>query len=74
MKFLVFGTGEYYQRYKKWIAKEEVVALLDNSPAKQHTVVDGKEVLPPQEGVRREFDAVIIMSFYVKAMKCQLLF
>ncbi len=73
MKFLVFGTGEYYQRYKKWIAKEEVVALLDNSPAKQHTVVDGKEVLPPQEGVRREFDAVIIMSFYVKAMKCQLL-
>ena len=73
MRFLVFGTGEYYQRFKKWIAKEEVVALLDNSPAKQQGVVDGKEVLSPQEGVRREFDAVIIMSFYVKAMKCQLL-
>ena len=72
MRFLVFGTGEYYQRYKKWIAKEEVVALLDNSPGKQHTIVDGKEVLSPQEGVRREFDAVIVMSFYIKAMKEQL--
>lgn len=72
MKLLVFGTGEYYRRFKKWLAKEEIVALLDNSPAKQNTVMDAKMVLSPQEGVCREFDAVIIMSFYVKAMKEQL--
>lgn len=72
MRLLVFGTGEYYQRYKKWLVNQDIVALLDNSPAKQDTMVDGKEVLSPQEGICREFDAVVIMSFYVKAMKAQL--
>lgn len=73
MKFLIFGTGEYFDRYKKWLAKEEVVALLDNSSAKQNTFIDGTEVLPPAEGVKFNFDAVVIMSFYVKAMKKQLM-
>ena len=73
MKLLVFGTGEYYDRFKKWIAEEEVVALLDNSPAKQNTVIDGHEVLSPREGVKREYDAVITMSFYIKAMKKHLM-
>ncbi len=73
MKLLVFGTGDYYQRYKKWFVKEEVVALLDNSPAKQHTVMDGIEVISPREGISKDFDAVIILSFYVKAMRQQLL-
>lgn len=73
MKLLVFGTGEYYERFKRWIVKEEVVALIDNSPAKQGTVIDGREVLSPQEGISRDYDVIIIMSFYVKAMKKQLL-
>lgn len=72
MRLLVFGTGEYYQRYKKWLANQDIVALLDNSSAKQNTMMDGKEILSPQKGICREFDAVIIMSFYVKAMKAQL--
>lgn len=72
MRLLVFGTGEYYQRFKKWLAKEDIVALVDNSPAKQHTIIDSREVLSPQEGVEKDFDAVIIMSFYVKAMKAQM--
>lgn len=73
MKCLIFGTGEYYNRYKKWLAKEEVVALLDNSPAKQNTFIDGIEVLPPADGVKFIFDLVVIMSFYVNAMKKQLM-
>lgn len=73
MKCLIFGTGEYYNRYKKWLAKEEVVALLDNSFAKQNTFIDGIEVLSPADGVKFTFDAVVIMSFYVKAMKRQLM-
>lgn len=72
MKILIFGTGDYYERYKDWFAAEDIVALLDNSPTKQHTVVDGKEVFSPQEGVRLVYDAVVILSFYVKAMKRQL--
>lgn len=73
MRLLVFGTGEYYERFKKWIAKEEIVALLDNSSAKQHKLLDGVEILSPEEGITRDYEAIIVMSFYIKEMKKQLL-
>lgn len=73
MKYLLFGTGEYYRRYKKWFEQEEVVALLDNSSARQGTCIDGIRVFSPQEGVRLEYDAIVVMSFYVKEMKAQLM-
>ena len=72
MKFLLFGTGDYYERYKKWFLKEDIVALLDNSPHKQNTVIDGIEVLTPETGIERPFDVIVILSFYVKEMKQQL--
>lgn len=73
MRFLLFGTGDYYNRYKKWFERQEVVALLDNSEQKQHTFIDGIEVLPPKEGVRLDYDIIIILSFYVKQMRQQLI-
>lgn len=73
MRYLIFGTGDYYQRYKKWFDSEEMVALLDNAPDKQNTYIDGIKVLPPEQGVRLAYDAVVILSFYVKAMKRQLM-
>lgn len=73
MKYLLFGTGDYYQRYKKWFKKDEVVALLDNSTEKQHKVIDGIEVVSPMEGIKLEFDKIVILSFYVKSMKEQLI-
>lgn len=73
MKVLLFGTGDYYNRYKKWFEGQEILALLDNSHQKQHTLIDGLEVLPPQEGIRLNYDVVVILSFYVKQMKQQLL-
>ena len=72
MKFLLFGTGDYYERYKKWFEKDEITALLDNSSRKQSTLIDGVKVLSPEEGIQLEFDAIVILSFYVKAMKAQL--
>ncbi len=72
MKFLLFGTGDYYERYKKWFDRERVRALLDNAPEKQNTEIDGIPVLSPAEGVKQSFDAVVILSFYVKEMKKQL--
>lgn len=73
MKYLLFGTGDYYNRYKKWFEPEDVLALLDNAPEKQNTLLDGIPVLSPQEGIKLEYDAVIILSFYVKSMKQQLM-
>ena len=72
MKYLIFGTGEYYSRYKKWFAKEDIVALIDNAAAKQNTCLDGIQILSPQQGVKLAYDAVMILSFYVKAMRKQL--
>ena len=63
MKYLIFGTGDYYNRYKKWFDKDSVLALLDNSPQKQNTFIDGIEVLSPARGVQLPYDAVIILSF-----------
>lgn len=73
MKYLLFGTGDYYERYKKWFSCDEVVALLDNSELKQGTYIDGIQVLSPAQGIMLDYDAIIILSFYVKAMKQQLL-
>ncbi len=72
MKFLIFGTGDYYYRYKKWFPAKEVLALLDNSEKKQNTKIDGIQVLPPEEGVRLPYDAIVILSFYIKEMRRQL--
>ena len=73
MKYLIFGTGDYYERYKKWFEKEDVVALLDNSLQKQNTYLDGIQILSPEQGVKLAYDVVVILSFYVKSMKQQLL-
>lgn len=72
MRILIFGTGDYYERYKKWFFTENIVALLDNSPEKQNTYIDGIRVLSPQEGSWLGYDAVVILSFYVKEMRRQL--
>jgi len=72
MKFLLFGTGDYYERYKKWFHSEDVLALLDNSPEKQNRMIDEIKVLSPEEGVKLPFDVIVILSFYVKEMRRQL--
>ena len=64
MKLLLFGTGDYYQRYKKWFDREDILALLDNSKEKQGMMLDGIPVLSPEKGVK--------LSFYVKQMRAQL--
>lgn len=73
MRFLLFGTGDYYNRYKHWFIHHKVVALLDNSAQKQHTMMDGLEIVSPEEGIKLEYDEIIILSFYVKQMKEQLI-
>lgn len=72
MRFLLFGTGDYYNRYKKWFPRESVLALLDNSSLKQHTKIDGIQVLSPEEGINLKYDVIVILSFYVKEMRQQL--
>lgn len=73
MKVFLFGTGEYYNRYKIWFDNTEVIGLIDNSSLKQGTYIDQILVYSPEDAVLKEFDAVFIMSFYVVEMKKQLI-
>lgn len=73
LKFLLFGTGEYYNRYKIWFEKEEIAALVDNSKEKQGKYIDDILVISPEDIFRYTFDALIILSFYVRDMKAQLM-
>lgn len=73
MKILIFGTGDYYNRYKKWFNPEDIIAFIDNSEYKQNTLIDNKPVLSVKEGLKLSYDAIIILSFYVKSMKSQLI-
>lgn len=73
MQVLIFGTGDYYHRYKKWFNQENIIALLDNNKEKQHTKLDGHLILSPQDGVKLTYDRIYILSVYDKAMRQQLL-
>lgn len=73
MKLLLFGTGDYYQRYKKWFSNDDVVALIDNAPQKWNTYIDGIIVITPQEIKKYEYDYIIILSFQYEDMRRQLL-
>ena len=71
--YVLFGTGDYYQRFRHWFDDRKVLAILDNDRKKQGTMLDGRPVIPPEEITELSFDAVVILSFYVTEMKKQLL-
>ncbi len=73
MRYLLFGTGEYYNRYKHWFDPANVAALLDNAKDRQGTLIDGIRVMSPQDGIGLKFDVIVILSFYVAQMKAQLM-
>lgn len=71
--YILFGTGDYYQRFRHWFRDKTVLAILDNDRKKQGTIVDGHPVIAPEEARGLPFDAVVILSFYVTEMRKQLI-
>ncbi len=64
-QLIVFGAGGNGQRYVKDIIEREtanVIAFLDNNKVKQGTRIYGIEVLPPEEILELQYDAVEIMT------------
>ncbi len=72
MRILLFGTGDYYQKYKKWFAPEEIDVLIDNDKCKQGSQMDGHEVVSPEAAAEREFDCIVILSVHEASMREQL--
>lgn len=73
MRIVVFGTGDYYQRYKKWLVEEQVIALIDNSVEKQGRLIDGIHVYAPEHISELSYECVLILSFCYTEMRNQLL-
>lgn len=72
MKLILFGTGEYYQRYKIWFETEEVCALADNSKDKWGTYIDNRVVISPDEIIKYDYDAIFVLTFAIKDISEQL--
>lgn len=72
MKILLFGTGDYYRKYKKWFRKDDVVALIDNNPNKTGTYLDDFIIYHPEDAVKLEYDYIVILSVHEIAMRKQL--
>lgn len=72
MRLILFGTGEYYQRYKIWFEDELVLALVDNSTAKWGTRLDEKLIIRPDEIKEYNYDAIFVLTFAIREIKQQL--
>ena len=71
-KVILFGAGNYYQKYKKYI-EDKIVAICDNSIQKQGRVIDGHLVISPDEIMDYNPDSIIILSLFVNEIREQLL-
>ena len=48
MKIVVFGTGNYFDRYFKYIEKFDTVIVVDNNVIKQGTIIKGYLIESPE--------------------------
>lgn len=63
MRVLLFGTGDYYNRYSTMIYRnEKVIALLDNDPAKWGRKKDSVLIHNPEDALKMDFDRIILLS------------
>lgn len=61
MKYIIFGTGVYYQTFKKYINSDDVICFLDNDEKKQGKYFDGKEIRKPSDANYDECDFVLVL-------------
>lgn len=73
MRYILFGTGDCYKRFRHWFENRDVAAILDNDVNKQGSMMDGHPIVSPDNLRQYEYDAVVILSFYVTEMKKQLI-
>lgn len=64
MKCVIWGTGNYYNNYKRYIKLMgvEIVALVDQDKSKQGTMIDNLEVIAPESILNSELDVIIAMK------------
>ena len=73
MKYAIWGTGKYYEKYKCYINAEDVLFLIDNDKDKWGEKIDGKEILAPEQADYEKCDFVLIMIIQYEEVEQQLL-
>lgn len=73
MKFAVWGTGIYYQEFKKYINVNEIKYLVDNKKEKQGKLLDGKIICAPNQIDYNQCDYVIILVKHYDKIRQQIL-
>lgn len=73
MQVLIFGTGKYYQKYKKFFFEHEIVGFLDNDPLQQGTCLDGVHIFSPKAGLKMHYDCIYVLMPNTQSVIKQLL-
>lgn len=63
MRLIVWGTGNVYKRYKKYLCGFEIVKLCDSNPDKKGRSLDGIEIIAPEQIMEYESDYVLVMAY-----------
>lgn len=73
MKIIIFGTGNFYEKFKYRFRYDEIVALMDNDEKKIGTIKDGYEIIEPKCINSYCFDKIVILIYQYETIKKQLI-
>ncbi|MCD8183072.1 MAG: hypothetical protein LUE99_08200 [Bacteroides sp.] len=49
LDIVIFGTGNYYRRFRRFIDMSKVTAIVDNNPSKWGMLIDGMKISSPDD-------------------------
>lgn len=74
MKILIFGSGKYYQKHKRYLTSNaDAIAIIDNNIYLYGKYIDNLPIIPPDHIDQFPYDKIILVSIYANEMKKQLL-
>lgn len=73
MKFLIFGTGLFYENRKYKFKPNEIIGFIDNDSQKWGQQLDNNKIYKPSEGIALSYDKIILMSTKKEQMRKQLI-
>lgn len=68
-RVIIWGTGDYYSRYREDILQMNVIALVDSDRKKQGKIIDEIQVISPEEVQDKEYDKIYIMSTAIDVIR-----
>lgn len=75
MRILLFGAGMFYRKNRESLGKlpeTAVIGILDNDPGLWGREIDGIPVYAPEEGIRSDYERILLMSVHGNEMDSQL--